>query len=34
VLPGGYHEFDTRKARMVLIEAAPAVLGPFDEKLQ
>jgi NADH:quinone reductase (non-electrogenic) len=34
VLPGDYHEIDTRKARIVLIEAAPAVLGPFDEKLQ
>ena len=34
VLPGDYHEIDTRKARMVLIEAASAVLGPFDEKLQ
>ena len=34
VLPGDYHQIDTRKARIVLIEAAPAVLGPFDEKLQ
>ena len=34
VVPGDYHEIDTRKARIVLIEAAPAVLGPFDEKLQ
>ena len=34
VLPGDYREIDTRKARMVLVEAASAVLGPFDEKLQ
>jgi NADH dehydrogenase len=34
VLPGDYREIDTRQARIVLIEAAPAVLGPFDERLQ
>jgi NADH dehydrogenase len=34
VLPRDYHEIDTRKARIVLVEAAPAVLGPFDQKLQ
>ncbi len=34
VLPGDYHEIDTRQARIVLIEAGPAVLGPFDERLQ
>ena len=26
-MPGDYHEIDTRKARIVLIEAAPAVLA-------
>jgi NADH:ubiquinone reductase (H+-translocating) len=34
VLPADYREIDTRQARIVLIEAAPAVLGPFDERLQ
>ena len=34
VLPGDYREIDTRKARIVLVEAGPAVLGPFDERLQ
>ena len=34
VLPGDYREIDTRKDQMVLVEAASAVLGPFDEKLQ
>lgn len=34
VLPGDYRGIDTRKARIVLVEAAPAVLGPFDERLQ
>jgi NADH:ubiquinone reductase (H+-translocating) len=34
VLPGDYRRIDTRQARIVLIEAAPAVLGPFDERLQ
>jgi NADH:ubiquinone reductase (H+-translocating) len=34
VLPCDYREIDTRQARIVLIEAAPAVLGPFDERLQ
>src|SRR6185503_14143096 len=34
VLPGDYREIDTRQARIVLIEAGPAVLGPFDRRLQ
>ena len=34
VLPGDYRGIDTRQARIVLVEAAPAVLGPFDERLQ
>ena len=34
VLPDDYREIDTGKARIVLVEAAPAVLGPFDKKLQ
>jgi NADH dehydrogenase len=34
VLPADYRDIDTRQARIVLIEAAPAVLGPFDERLQ
>jgi NADH:ubiquinone reductase (H+-translocating) len=34
VLPGDYREIDTRTARIVLVEAAPVVLGPFDPKLQ
>ena len=34
VLPDDYREIDTRKARIVLVEAAPAVLGSFNEKLQ
>jgi NADH dehydrogenase len=34
VLPEDYREIDTNKARVVLVEAAPAVLGPFDKKLQ
>jgi NADH dehydrogenase len=34
VLPDDYREIDTSKARIVLVEAAPAVLGPFDKKLQ
>ena len=34
VLPDDYREIDTRQARIVLIEAGPAVLGPFDERLQ
>jgi NADH dehydrogenase len=34
VLPDDYREIDTNKARVLLVEAAPAVLGPFDEKLQ
>ena len=34
VLPGDYRGIDTRQARIVLVEAGPAVLGPFDERLQ
>jgi NADH dehydrogenase len=34
VLPDDYRAIDTSKARIVLVEAAPAVLGPFDKKLQ
>lgn len=34
VLPGDYREIDTRQARIVLIEAGPAVLGPFDKRLK
>jgi NADH dehydrogenase len=34
VLPDDYRKIDTRQARIVLIEAAPTVLGPFDERLQ
>ena len=34
VLPRDYRGIDTRQARIVLIEAGPAVLGPFDERLQ
>jgi NADH dehydrogenase len=34
VLPDDYREIDTNKARVLLVEAGPAVLGPFDEKLQ
>ena len=34
VLPGDYRGIDTRDARIVLVEAGPAVLGPFDERLQ
>ena len=34
VLPDDYREIDTGKARIVLVEAAPSVLGPFDKKLQ
>jgi NADH dehydrogenase FAD-containing subunit len=30
VLPDDYRAIDTSKARIVLVEAAPAVLGPFD----
>jgi NADH dehydrogenase len=34
VLPSDYREIDTREARIVLVEAGPAVLGPFDKRLQ
>jgi len=34
VLPRDYSRVDTRTARIVLIDAAPAVLPPFAEKLQ
>jgi NADH dehydrogenase len=34
VLPRDYRAADTRSAKILLIDAAPAVLGPFDEKLQ
>ena len=34
VLPRDYRDVDTREARIMLLEGAPAVLPPFDEKLQ
>ncbi|MFP5070139.1 NAD(P)/FAD-dependent oxidoreductase [Pseudonocardia nantongensis] len=34
VLPREYRSIDTRKARIVLLDAAPAVLPPFAKKLQ
>jgi NADH dehydrogenase len=34
VLPRDYRAIDTRQARIILIDAAPAVLPPFKEKLQ
>jgi NADH:ubiquinone reductase (H+-translocating) len=34
VLPRDYRVIDTRKSRIVLIDAAPSVLPPFAEKLQ
>ncbi|MDT7700709.1 MAG: hypothetical protein QOJ30_3034 [Pseudonocardiales bacterium] len=34
VLPQDYRSVDTREARILLLEGAGAVLGPFDEKLQ
>src|SRR5690349_17897538 len=34
VLPRDYRSIDTRAARIVLLEGAPAVLPPFDKKLQ
>ena len=34
VLPNDYRGIDTREARIVLVEAGPAVLGPFDQRLQ
>jgi NADH dehydrogenase len=34
VLPRDYRDVDTHEARIILLEGAPAVLPPFDEKLQ
>jgi NADH dehydrogenase len=34
VLPQDYRTVNTREARILLLEGAGAVLGPFDEKLQ
>jgi NADH:ubiquinone reductase (H+-translocating) len=34
VLPRDYRDVNTREARILLLEGAPAVLPPFDEKLQ
>jgi NADH:ubiquinone reductase (H+-translocating) len=34
VLPRDYRSVDTTDARIILLEGAPAVLPPFDEKLQ
>src|SRR5439155_18933301 len=34
VLPLDYRSVDTTEAKILLVEAAPAVLGPFDPKLQ
>jgi NADH dehydrogenase len=34
VLPQDYRSVDTREARILLLEGAGAVLGPFDEKLR
>jgi NADH dehydrogenase len=34
VLPRDYRDVNTTEARIVLLEGAPAVLPPFDEKLQ
>nr|WP_255426082.1 NAD(P)/FAD-dependent oxidoreductase [Pseudonocardia sp. C8] len=34
VLPREYRAIDTRKARIILLDAAPAVLPPFAKKLQ
>ena len=34
VLPRDYRSIDTREARIILLEGAPAVLPPFDKKLQ
>lgn len=34
VLPGDYRNIDTRSAKIVLVEAGPTVLGPFEPKLQ
>ena len=34
VLPQDYRSINTREARIILVEGAPAVLPPFDKKLQ
>ncbi|HEV7908574.1 MAG TPA: NAD(P)/FAD-dependent oxidoreductase, partial [Pseudonocardiaceae bacterium] len=34
VLPRDYRSVDTRKARIIMLDAAPVVLGPFHPKLQ
>ena len=34
VLPRDYRSIDTRTSRIILLEGAPAVLPPFDKKLQ
>jgi NADH dehydrogenase len=34
VLPRDYRSIDTREARILLLEGAPSVLPPFDQKLQ
>jgi NADH dehydrogenase len=34
VLPRDFRDIDTREARIVLLEGAPSVLPPFEEKLQ
>ena len=34
VLPQDYRAINTREARVILVEGAPAVLPPFDKKLQ
>ena len=34
VLPRDYRAINTREARVILVEGAPAVLPPFDKKLQ
>jgi NADH dehydrogenase len=34
VLPRDYRDVNTTEARIILLEGAPAVLPPFDEKLQ
>ena len=34
VLPKDYRAINTREARVILVEGAPAVLPPFDKKLQ
>ena len=34
MLPRDYRSINTREARIILLEGAPAVLPPFDKKLQ